>query len=198
MLVDIEQVLYWMEAIRESEDPVRTMDSFYRGQINSKLWLAEELDKFIDRYPVTIDIFGGWTGVLASILFHQTYAIKTIRSIDIDPSCEKIANMMNENESTDGRFIAVTGDMCNMHSSADIIINTSCEHITQDQYDLWLHNLPNTSILVLQSNDYDIDEHIRVAKSIDEFKKQCHISILYAGELSLPLYNRWMIIGKKI
>lgn len=187
-----------MEAIRESEDPVRTMDSFYRGQINSKLWLAEELDKFIDRYPVTIDIFGGWTGVLASILFHQTYAIKTIRSIDIDPSCEKIANMMNENESTDGRFIAVTGDMCNMHSSADIIINTSCEHITQDQYDLWLHNLPNTSILVLQSNDYDIDEHIRVAKSIDEFKKQCHISILYAGELSLPLYNRWMIIGKKI
>ena len=198
MLVDIEQVLYWIEAIRESSNPIRTMDSFYRGQINSKLWLAEELGKFIDRYPVTIDIFGGWTGVLASVLFHQPYAIKTIRSVDIDPSCEKIANMMNENESTNGRFIAVTGDMCTIRSDAEIAINTSCEHITQEQYEEWLTCLPYNSLIVLQSNNYKIPEHVRIAESLEEFKNQSKLTnILYAGELKTQHYTRWMLIGER-
>jgi hypothetical protein len=51
--------------------------------------------------------------------------------------------------------------------------------------------------LVLQSNNYDIPEHVRTAKSLDEFKAQCGIDVIWAGELELPLYKRWMIIGKQ-
>jgi hypothetical protein len=49
---------------------------------------------------------------------------------------------------------------------------------------------------VLQSNNYIIDEHIRPASSLQEFKEQSHINVIWEGELELPLYQRWMIIGK--
>ena len=52
-----------------------------------------------------------------------------------------------------GRFRAVTADMCAIRSDAEVVINTSCEHITQDQYDLWLSGMPHNSLLVLQSNN---------------------------------------------
>jgi hypothetical protein len=105
--------------------------------------------------------------------------------------------MMNKKEEMAGRFRAVTADMCAIRSDADIIINTSCEHITQDQYDLWLSGHPHDSLLVLQSNNYNIPEHVRIAKDLKEFEEQCNLNVLWSGKLILPLYNRFMIIGKK-
>ena len=43
MKIDLEHLHYWIHAIRESEDPKRTMDAFWRGQIQSKEWLIETL-----------------------------------------------------------------------------------------------------------------------------------------------------------
>jgi hypothetical protein len=184
-----------MQAIRQSPDPMRTMDAFWSGQLKSKEWLITNLRKNVNKF-VSIDIHGGWVGTLASMLFQSDIYIKNIRSIDIDPTCESIATMMNKKEEMSGRFRAVTSDMCDIRSDADVVINTSCEHITQDQYDLWLSGMPYNSLLVLQSNNYDIPEHIRTANSLDEFKEQSHIDVMWAGELELPLYTRWMIIGK--
>ena len=204
MKIDLEHLHYWMCAIRESENPMRTLDAFWSGQLKSKEWLIENLvyyiyperNKELD-FPLSVDIHGGWVGVLSSMLFQSAIPIKTIRSIDIDPSCESIATMMNKKEEIEGRFRAVTADMCAIRSDADIIINTSCEHITQDQYDLWLSGHPQDSLLVLQSNNYDIPEHIRIAKDLENFKQQCGINVLWARELELPLYKRFMVIGKK-
>ena len=196
MLVDTEHLHHWMQAIRQSPDPMRTMDAFWSGQLNSKEWLITNLRKNVKKV-VSIDIHGGWVGVLASMLFQSDIYIKHIRSVDIDPTCESIANMMNKKEEIAGMFRAVTSDMCEIRSDADVIINTSCEHITQDQYELWVSGMPRNSLLVLQSNNYNINEHVRIANSLDEFKDQCQLgSILYAGELDLPLYTRFMIIGQ--
>ena len=195
MNIDIEHLHYWMQAIRQSPDPIRTMDAFWSGQLKSKEWLIKNLRPHIKKF-VTVDIHGGWVGVLASMLFQSDVPVLSIRSIDIDSRCEPIATMMNKVEEMVGKFRAVTADMCAMRSDADVIINTSCEHINQDQYDLWLSGMPYGSLLVLQSNNYDISEHVRIANSLEEFKQQCgDIDILWAGELELPLYKRWMIIG---
>jgi hypothetical protein len=197
MQIDLEHLHYWMQAIRQSSDPMRTMDAFWQGQLKSKEWLITNLRKNVNKV-VSIDIHGGWVGVLASMLFQSDIYITNIRSIDIDPSCESIANMMNKQEEMAGRFRAVTADMCAICSDADVIINTSCEHITQDQYDLWLSGMPHNSLIVLQSNNYNIPEHIRIAQDLEEFKLQSGLkNILYAGELELPLYKRFMIIGKQ-
>ena len=196
MQIDLEHFHYWMQAIRNSENPMRTMDAFWSGQLKSKEWLITNLRKNVNQV-VSIDIHGGWVGVLASMLFQSDIYITNIRSVDIDHTCESIANMMNKSEEIAGRFRAVTADMCEIRSDADVVINTSCEHITQDQYDLWLSGMPHNTLLVLQSNNYDIPEHVRIANSLEEFKQQCHLEkILWAGELTLPLYTRFMIIAR--
>ena len=200
MKIDTEHLHYWMQAIRQSPDPMRTMDAFWSGQLKSKEWLIESLTNFcpIKDNPVSIDIHGGWVGTLASMLFQSYIAVKHIRSIDIDPACESIATMMNKKEEIAGKFRAVSADMCDIRSDADVVINTSCEHITQDQYDLWLSGMPYNSLLILQSNNYNIPEHARIATDLAEFKTQSKINVLWAGELELPLYKRFMIIGLNV
>ena len=197
MQIDTEHLHFWMNAIRESNNPMRTLDAFWSGQMKSKEWLIDNLEPFITT-PSRIEIHGGWVGVLASMIFQSKIPACYIASVDIDPLCEHVATMMNKGEEIAGRFQAITGDMCNLISLVDVVINTSCEHITQEQYNTWLSNRTTDQLLVLQSNNYMIEEHIRPATSLDEFKEQCVLSnILWAGELELPLYTRWMIIGNR-
>lgn len=198
MKIDTEHLHFWMQAIRQSENHIRTMDAFWSGQLQSKEWLIENIRPFIDK-EVTIDIHGGWVGVLASLIFQSGIACKKIRSIDIDPTCQSIAAMMNKGEEMLGMFEAITADMCVVETDADVIINTSCEHITQDDYNSWLDKISAKSLLVLQSNNYDIPEHVRPADTFDEFKLQSgNLEVLWSGEFDLPLYKRFMLIGQKL
>ena len=196
MNIDTEHLHYWMCAIRDSNDTKRALDAFWGGQIRSKEWLIDSLSSYVTK-PSTVDIHGGWVGTLASMLFQSNIPVTTIRSIDIDPWCESVSNMMNRKEQLENRFRAVTSDMTTIRSDSDIIVNTSCEHITQDDYDLWLSGLPHNSLLVLQSNNYIIPEHVRPVNSLIEFESQCQINVLWSGQLVLPLYTRYMIIGKQ-
>jgi hypothetical protein len=198
MNIDLDHFHYWMQAVRQSPDPMRTLDCFWQGQMKSKDWLCKELRKHVHKF-VTVDIHGGWNGVLASMLFQSDVPVLSIRSVDIDPACEPIANMMNKPEEMFGKFRAVTADMCTIRSDADVVINTSCEHISQHEYDMWLSGMPHNSLFVLQSNNYQIAEHIRTATDLENFKEQCHLdNVLFAGELELPLYKRFMIIGRNV
>ena len=86
--------------------------------------------------------------------------------------------------------------MCEYTTDADIAINTSCEHLTQEQYDKWLSLIKPGTKIVLQSNNYfDLDEHVRCANSIEEFIQQSKIYVAYVGKFETPKYDRYMIIG---
>lgn len=198
--VNIDDVLFWMDAIRNSSDRDRTLESFWKGQVWSKGWLIDKLKNHVDQSKShKIVIYGGWNGVLASLLFNSDMNIDQIISVDIDPDCKEIANTINKRYEMAGKFISVTSDMCDyVVEDADIVINTSCEHITSDQYDRWLFLQPAEAMLILQSNNYfDLDEHIRCATCLDDFQNQCQVIVTWAGELELPKYNRFMIIGRK-
>ena len=200
MKVDIHDVLFWMDAIRDSEDRDRTLESFWKGQVNSKIWLINKLTEVINANNETsITIYGGWNGVLASLLFNSSISVDKITSVDIDPTCESIAETMNKLYQIAGKFSAITADMCEHQTLADIVINTSCEHVTPEQFRTWLSRMPEQATIVLQSNDYfACKEHVNCVSSLDEFIKQAPLStILFAGELRLPLYKRFMIIGRK-
>lgn len=202
MQIDTQHLHHWMQAIRHSNNPMRTMDAFWSGQLKSKEWLIDSLEFVVHPYvnpkEVTIEIHGGWVGVLASMLFQSKLNIHSIVSVDIDPLCKHVAEEMNRIEVMQNRFRAETSDMVNRYPVTNIVINTSCEHITQEQYDKWLPNMFDDQLLVLQSNNYDIPEHIRTAQSLDEFKQQCKLSkVMFQGTLDLPLYKRFMIIGYK-
>lgn len=198
MKVDIQDVLFWMDAIRNSEDRYRTLESFWKGQVNSKVWLAEQLPGFVPVKPLNIVIYGGWNGVLASILFNSKISIQSITSVDIDPLCESIAYTINKRYEMQGKFSAITADMCDFKTDADLVINTSCEHITQEQYDQWLSNQPDDATFVLQSNNYfDLDEHIRCSIDLTDFTKMSKIKPFFRGTFPTSKYERYMIIGKK-
>ena len=198
MKVDIRDVLFWMDAIRDSDNRYRTLESFWKGQVNSKVWLAENLVGFVPVKPLNIVIYGGWNGVLASILFNSNIAVEHVTSVDIDPVCEDIANTVNKRYEMQGKFEAVTHDMCKYVTGADVVINTSCEHITQEQYNDWLDNQPDDAVFVLQSNNYfKHQEHVRCSIDLTDFTRMSKIKPFYRGTLDTPKYERYMIIGKK-
>lgn len=198
MQIDTDHLHHWMNAIRQSNNPMRTLDAFYKGQIHSKEWLIEQLSYYIPA-RASIEIHGGWVGVLASMIFQtEKLNVQSITSVDIDSTCEHVANEMNRLEQIKGIFRTETGDMCNRYPVTSVVINTSCEHITQEQYNVWLEHMFDDQLLVLQSNNYDIPEHVRIAQDLNEFISQSNLSkIKFAGELDLPLYKRFMIIGYK-
>ena len=138
---------------------------------------------------------------MASLLFNSEVGIRSIRSVDIDPVCKDMATSMNRAYAMDDKFSAVTGDMCDYEYTEDpqIVINTSCEHITQKQYDAWLEKVPEDTWIVVQSNNFSSHrEHINCSDSLEDFRWKSKISKeFYSGTLELPKYDRYMIIGRK-
>lgn len=199
MNVDLDHVKFWMDAIRNSENPARTLDAFWGGQLKSKEWLIDNLTPFVHE-PADIVIYGGWVGVLASMLFQSSIPVNKIESVDIDISCLDTACTMNKIEEMQGRFRSICRPMETFPNfgSNPVAINTSAEHISQESYDQWLDLLLPNTLIVVQGNNYKIPEHCRIAESLDEFRQQCHIKELWTGEIHLPLYTRFMIIGTHV
>jgi trans-aconitate methyltransferase len=205
MKIDINDIAYWMDAIRDEENHQRyhMLESFWHGQLKSKVWLCEELPKVTHATTNKIVIFGGWYGVLSTMLFNSELGVRHITSVDIDPKCEEIAVKMNKKYemAEPSTFKAVTADMCDYEYTEhpQIIINLSCEHITQKQYEAWLEKIDPDTWIVVQSNNFaSHKEHINCSDSLDDFKWKSKISKpFYTGTLELPKYDRYMIIGRK-
>ena len=198
MKIEIKDVLFWMDAIRNSDDRYRTLESFWKGQINSKVWLIEHLERHYQNRPYNILLCGGWNGVLATLLFNSMMDITRIVSMDIDAKCEEIAYNMNKDYEMQGRFKAITSDMLAYedYDKHNLIINTVCEHMTQEQYNEWLDKLPSNKRMIIQSNDYfSHKEHVNCKQTLEEFQKDCRLNVDIAATMPTEKYNRFMIIG---
>ena len=198
MKIEIKDVLFWMDAIRNSDDRYRTLESFWKGQINSKVWLIEHLERHYQNRPYNKLLCGVWNGVLATLLFNSMMDITRIVSMDIDAKCEEIAYNMNKDYEMQGRFKAITSDMLAYedYDKHNLIINTVCEHMTQEQYNEWIDKLPSNKRIVIQSNDYfSHKEHVNCKQTLEEFQKDCRIKVDMAATMPTEKYNRFMIIG---
>ncbi len=190
-------------------------DLFSKGQIESKRWLVNELEK-INMELGTVFICAGWYGSLATFLFESNVKLDKIRSFDIDKSCAGIAETFNRLKTMDNwKFKASTLDILNMkyplHYNTeksngtvqnlvdipDTIINTSCEHIFDFNY--WYEKIPAGTTVVLQTNNYfDLPEHVNCSIDLDEFARATPMQkVLYQGSIDLPKYTRYMRIGEK-
>jgi hypothetical protein len=176
-------------------------DAFSSGQIGSKIWLCEELEKTKWSSQLT-HVYGGWHGMLGFLLLSRgIFDVRRIRSLDIDPACQDIADMINENWVwQDWKFKAFTQD-CNNFSGqfGDLIINTSTEHF--DSMD-WFDRIPLGTRVVLQGNNMPHDDHVTNSSNLEEFLDLYPLTKLtYAGtkDFVYPTWSftRYMIIGKK-
>lgn len=206
--INTNELAHWMTAIRNIDDHgqrTRALDALWSGQLSSKAWLVNHLSKYITpAEPTNIYIFGGWIGILGSMLLQSDINVRKCRSIDLDPWCETIADTVNKTFEMDNwRFKAITADMCEYQYQSDIypdvVINTSTEHVTQEVYNRWYDNIPSNTLVVAQGNDYfSCDEHIRCSRNLEEFKHQNLVKTdYYSGELETDMYRRFMSIWRK-
>ena len=207
----IPQLKRTLDKFPYSEIPMQ--DAFSLGQLNSKLWLIDNLPENLG----TVFICAGWYGTLAALMFERARSkFDKIRSFDIDETCAPVADTMNRPWVMDGwQFKASTLDILKMNypttyttyrangtsleltEMPDTIINTSCEHIKD--FKSWYSKIPNGKLVILQSNNfYEIEEHVNCVANAKEFESLAPMStLLYSGELELEKYSRFMLIGTK-
>ncbi|WEX75578.1 class I SAM-dependent methyltransferase [Sinorhizobium numidicum] len=172
-------------------------NAFNHKQVGCKIWARDKLLESSGPSYRRIVVLGGWYGVLPAMLLEdRRFNIAAVDSYDIDPAVEEVASTLNSAFSD--RFRAITADMYALDYQglgADLLINTSCEHIA----DLggWLSLVPSGTRVLLQSNDYFSEPtHISCVSSLDEFRAQAGLAKLdFAGALPMKKYTRFMLIG---
>lgn len=172
-------------------------NAFNHKQVACKVWARDRLYEALGGRFRHMAVLGGWYGVFAAMLFEdRRFEVDLIESIDIDPAVGTIAETLNNGAA--GRFRARTGDMYALdyaNLGADLIVNTSCEHIADLRG--WLDLLPAGTKVLLQSNDYFAEPtHINCVESADAFQRLAGLaSVDYKGSLPQKNYTRFMLIG---
>lgn len=171
--------------------------AFNHKQVACKIWARQALFEALGGKFDHIVILGGWYGVLAAMFFDDArFSVDRIDSYDIDPAVEVVANTLNG--TWRDRFRALTGDMYDLRYrelAADLVINTSCEHIAD--LGAWLSLLPRGTRVLLQSNDYFSEPtHVNCVPSLEAFREQASLgTVAFAGSLPMKKYTRFMLIG---
>jgi hypothetical protein len=181
-------------------------DAFSHGQIKSKLWLCDELEKYVQNES-KIAILGGWYNILGFLLLARKQdKISSILNIDIDSSAIEIANKINESWmiGTGSKVNNIVADVSTYnYQGFDVIINCSIEHIASND---WFYNITSGTLVCLQSSNVDLNDDIwkviNPNRTLDDLVKKYPLSqILYKDSLELVYndggYKRFMIIGIK-
>lgn len=184
-------------------------DAFSSGQVGSKLWLCEELEKVLVSRgnSQTFWIYGGWQGVLGLMLLTRpVFKNATVRSFDIDPSCADVANTICENWVwREWKFRAFTHDCNDLNPDENgeygpkpsVVINTSVEHFDSRA---WFEKIPAGTVVVLQASDFEHDGATSLFNSEEKLREAFPLSIVsFCGKMKFDYgnwsFNRLMLIG---
>lgn len=178
-------------------------DAFSSGQIGSKIWLCEELEKVYSQINC-LGIYGGWYGITHFLLkVRGNIQIDRCVSLDLDPKCQPVADMINELWVwQDWQFKAFTED-CSKSTvllrDIDLVINTSTEHF--DSMDWW-NNIPKGTAVALQGNNMPHEDHHIHSSCLRDFMETYPLSeSSYSGEKEFVYpdwrFTRFMVIGTK-
>ena len=180
--------------------------AFSHGQVISKIWLCEELEKCITS-RANIYIFGGWYNVLGFMLLtRHPEQYETIVNIDIDPDAINAANKLCDAwVCLPTKVINIVGD-CNEgpHSipPSSVVINCSVEHFESNN---WFFKLPKDTLVCIQSSNMLDPEHPwdikQPSPDIDSFTQKFPVrDTLFLGEKRIQYdhfgYTRFMLIGR--
>jgi hypothetical protein len=186
------------------------------GQLDSKQWLIQEARKVWGDDWGSVFVLAGWIGFLPRFIFDAGIKVKNVRSFDIDPDVGGAAESLNQSYvQKDWLFKSSTmditqltypahfsvkrkdGSLCELYEMPDVVINTSCEHLSD--IGAWWSQIPMGTRVIVQSNDaFHIPEHVKCFKSLGEFEAAMNLSkIDYRGEKELADFNRFMLIGIK-
>lgn len=181
------------------------MDSFSHGQILSKIWLCEELEKHIEP-NCNINILGGWYNVLGFMLnVRRPNYYSLIRNIDQDHDAIIIADKIMDYYKIESKVENICLDANSfIPYSSEVYINCSVEHFESND---WYEKLYSGTLVCIQSSNMLNPNYPWLIKSpnpdietlIERFPMS---SIKFAGTKDIIYsptngYSRYMIIGIK-
>lgn len=176
------------------KDHEKFRDALSPGQLSSKLHLLSLFNKLSLSSNNTLFI-GHWHGLLP----YWTLSAGLIQNgfgIEIDPHSIELAAHICEGlnwNSTLHNAEALSIEFLRDHS-IDLIINTSCEHMSNQ----WLTNVPTNTRIIAQSNDYKISEHLFPQENLNSFKSFLNLShVAHEDSQKYEIYNRFTVVGNK-
>ena len=194
----------WKNALSSSEPYVfkRVMDSMNQSQLESKLWIIQELIK-LEIKPKRVAILAGWYAqYIVPLLYDNFESLEFVENYEIDQDVKRLSYKFNKRLKEDKKYrTLITNVMFDrIQSGMDTIINCACEHM----YPMWKFRELNESfqknpLYILQSsNDEQHEDHINCVNSEEELIDQARIKdVMYSGSKILSNKStRFMVIGK--
>ena len=197
----------WKNALNSTETSMpyvfkRVMDSLNSSQLQSKLWLIEELN-CLEIKPTNVCLIAGWYAQYVVPLLLDTFpSIQLIENFEIDKDIREMTYRFNKRFKDEDKYRVTIKNIMfkelGREHDFDLVINCACEHM----FPMWKFreiNEEQDPVYVLQSSDDDTHEdHINCIQSADELIEQARIvDVIYSG--SIKLHNgttRFMVIGQ--
>ena len=182
--------------IKEGRHNTDLLDSYSPNQFKTKQKLEDMIHNHVDiNSKSDIVIFGCWYG---SILIPMFKEARRITLIDTDDVVMRISKNRLFNHYKNVDFITSDvfhNDRKGRIQNADLIINTSCEHMPSMKK---LELDTNAHFAFTSNNMYDIEGHINCVSSIEEFKWQLpdNAKILKEDRIVDDRGTRFILIGK--
>jgi hypothetical protein len=178
------------------------INSVNDNQMASKEHLTEAIVPILSdiKNLKDIAILGSWYGLLGVMLRQHLDDKIYISNIDSDPLTKEIGQSLFKHERNDFIIDNAMNHMLNQDKwRYQLIINTSCEHMEQDDVLLMRYTKNDNAIICFQSNNYfEIDGHINCSNSLEEFVEGLNLStVLHASALKIESKNfeRYTVIG---
>ena len=194
----------WKNALSSSEPYVfkRVMDSMNQSQLESKLWIIQELIK-LEIKPKRVAILAGWYAqYIVPLLYDNFESVEWVENFEIDQDVKRLSYKFNKRLKEDKKYrTLITNVMFDrIQSGMDTIINCACEHM----YPMWKFRELNETfqknpLYILQSsNDEQHEDHINCVNSEEELIDQARIKdVIYSGSKILSNEStRYMVIGR--
>ena len=186
--------MYGVDDLYRIKDVVHSVD---KNHWESKKWLADKLFDLYNHDAGKFYVAGGWYGMMAYQLRQKwTGEEMNIISADCDPMCEDYAWELFGEYDIDFRTVDVNEEQDLSQYSA--IINTSCEHMEQEDLLSIIERKDRQAWVAFQTNNYvDLNSHINCWPTAQLFAESLNLNWVASVEtLQLKDFNRFMVIGK--
>lgn len=179
--------------------------AFSHGQIHSKIWLCEHLEKFLPINP-RVAVLGSWYNVIAFMLLTRKPDLyQFITGIDMDASATEVAEKICDawRFGCDRKVSNITADVGDFdYHEFDVVINCSAEHMSSE----WFEKIPTGTLVCIQSSDVTNESHPWLVTNPNPtmetlIKKYPLSRSLFSDEKEINYgdwgYKRFMLIGVK-
>jgi hypothetical protein len=187
------------------------MDILYEDDIKSRVTFNELRDEFHTNQIVSITdaiigfsklpktthknvlYIGSWFGVLTRFLCDQ-YPNFDFSQLDYDSRLETVSKRFLLNVANHKNYFICDALTFDKFSEFTTVINLSTEHMNDSWFDL----LPTGTEVVMQSNNFNIHDHVNLCHNMDEMKKRFPLdTIYYENSIELNVYTRFTLVGRK-